>query len=139
MSPMARMGVIRRTPMVAPPARTGGFTLLEVMVALVIIALAMIAVIRAVGDNAGNAAYLRERTLAHWVAMNKVFEFQLSDEWPGAGRRTGTELMAESEWFWEAQISNTEDPDVRRMDMRVYRQDGDDSALALIVAYLGKP
>ncbi len=116
-----------------------GFTLLEVLVALAVIAVAMGAIIGGAGASVGNAVYLKERTLGHWVAMNKVAEFQLDRNWPGVGVRKGDYEMANHEWHWEAEISDTEDADVRRIDLEVFTDSRSGSAVARIVAYLGKP
>ncbi|MEJ2179215.1 MAG: type II secretion system minor pseudopilin GspI [Gammaproteobacteria bacterium] len=64
--------------------RNRGFTLIEVIVALGIIATAMAAVMMTVSANVRNATGLKERTLAHWVAMNKMAELHIVNykEWP---------------------------------------------------------
>src|SRR5688572_7972969 len=54
-----------------------GFTLIEVVVALIVVSLGMLAVIETVGSTARNNGYLREKTIAHWVAMNKLTETRL--------------------------------------------------------------
>ncbi len=116
-----------------------GFTLLEVMIALAIIAIALTATVKSIGSHVNSAAYLKERTLAHWVAMNKVAELQTSGEWPRAGDDSGTVLMAKREWLWRMDISTTEDKRVHRLDVSVAAQDFPEQSLATAVAYLGKP
>ena len=64
--------------------RTRGFTLIEVLAALVIIGLGMLGVIQAVIQAANNGTYLREKTLAHWIAMNLVTERRLMTSPPVA-------------------------------------------------------
>ena len=60
------------------PARASrGFTLIEVLAALVIVALGMLGVIEAVTQSARNGTYLREKTLAHWISMNVITEARL--------------------------------------------------------------
>ncbi len=121
------------------PGRGGGFTLIEILVALAVIATAVAAVVAAVSAFVSNAGYLRERTLAHWVVMNKVAELQVSGDWPAAGTLTGESLMANHAWTWEVKITTTDDPDVRRLDVTAYADARRDNALADAVAYLGKP
>jgi general secretion pathway protein I len=96
-----------------------GFTLLEVLVALAIIAIAMGALIKGGASNASNAAYLRDKTIAHWVAMNKVAEAQLEQSFPSASTTQGKVEMAGGQWQWTARVSDTPEPDMRRIDVEV--------------------
>ncbi len=121
-----------------PNRRATGFTLIEVLVALAVIAVAMAAIVRSTTVSAGNAGYLKDRTLAHWVAMNKIAELQLEGTWPGVGLRKGEYDMADHEWRWETTVSETEDNDVRRMDVKVFRGPQSKEALAVVVAYVGR-
>ena len=120
--------------------RKKGFTLLEVLVALAVLAIALASLIKGVGGNAANEAYLRDKTLAQWVAMNVVGELQLAEKWPDKGKKQGSEAMGGHEWFWRYEISETLDEDVRRLDVRVRSSnDTDSSPLASVVAFLPKP
>ncbi len=121
------------------PSRVGGFTLIEILVALAVIATAVAAVVAAVSAFVNNAGYLRDRTLAHWVVMNKVAELQVSGEWPNPSVLHGESLMADHVWSWEVKVSTTDDPDVRRLDVTAYADKRRENALADAVAYLGKP
>lgn len=105
------------------PGRMTGFTLLEVLVALAVLALSLAAAIRASGAYAGNQAYLQERTLAHWVARNALTEMQLDSQWPSTGRRTDSARMADLDWEWRATVSDTPDADVRRVEISVWLGD----------------
>ncbi|ALG67232.1 type II secretion system minor pseudopilin GspI [Beggiatoa leptomitoformis] len=119
-------------------AANRGFTLLEVMVALAILAIALAAIIKAAGENASNAGYLRDQTLAHWVAMNVIAEIQLTNEFPSVGKREGSSLMGEHEWFWTVAISNTIDNDLRRLDVKVRPDKTDTEAIAVLTGFIGK-
>jgi len=119
--------------------RSRGFTLLEVMVALAIIAIGLGAVITEASRNLSNAALLEEKTLAHWVAMNKVVEFQVGDEWPGAGEQKGDVEMAGREWYWTLIVINTMDDRVRRMDVEVRTESGSERPVVKVISYLGQP
>lgn len=116
-----------------------GFTLMEVLVALGVLAIAMAAITSATGTGASNAAHLRERTLAHWVAMNKVMELQLSREWASPGETKGTYEMANREWRWEVKVSDTEEEAVRRVDVEVFGGERATEPLAVLVAYADRP
>jgi general secretion pathway protein I len=120
-----------------------GFTLIEVMVALAVLAIALSAVTKGVSQNTANLAYLRDRTLAHWVAMNKIAELQIRRDWPGPGATQGTSDMAGREWQWMATVKDTPDADVRLLEVEVSAKTsaGRDSQppLTHLLGYLGKP
>lgn len=119
--------------------RSRGFTLLEVLVALAVLGIALAALTHNISVNVDNAAYLRERTFAHWVAMNKVTELQVSGDWPGPGTQRGDALLAKRQWYWSATVANTEDPDVRRLDVAVFVTQDGKQPLATLVSYVGRP
>ena len=108
------------------------------MVALAILAIAMAAVINGVSAHTNNAAYLRDRTLAHWVAMNRAVEVQVGDQWPSTGVTKGRAEMADRNRRWETKVITTGDAGVRRVDIDV-RAEGGEEPLASVIAYAGKP
>jgi general secretion pathway protein I len=115
-----------------------GFTLLEVLVALAILAVALAAAIKVSAENAENARYLRDKTLAHWVAMNVLTEIQVRGEWPDLGKKEGSAMMAAREWYWFVTVSETVDDELRRLDVQVQsRQDG--APVAVLVGFIGAP
>lgn len=117
-----------------------GFTLLEILIALAILALSLSATIKAVSDFTGNQMYLRDRTLAIWVARNVLVEHQVESVWPSVGERKGTMDMGEREWHWIARYSNTGESDLRRIDIEVRLQDTDDKeSLAVLSGFLQSP
>lgn len=101
--------------------RARGFTLIEVLVAVAILAVTLSTFIVAGGRYADNARYLRDRTLALWVARNQMVEYYLDETWPDTGTEDGDANMGDREWEWEAEISQTPDPAVRRIDIHVFR------------------
>ena len=110
-----------------------GFTLLEVLVALAVIALSMGAIIKATGDYTNNQSYLRDRTMALWVARNVLVQFQVDKEWPKVGERKGTQEMGNREWRWLAVTSQTDEDELRRLDVEVFPIDSEDDELPLSV------
>lgn len=118
-----------------------GFTLLEVLIALAVLALSMGAVIKATSDYTGNQSYLRDRTLAMWVARNVLVRFQVEGEWLSVGERKGTEEMGNQEWRWMTRISQTEEAELRRLDVEVYPVDSDDdeNPVSVLSGFLRQP
>ncbi len=118
-----------------------GFTLLEVIVALAVIAFALAAAVSAVSGNTRNAMSLQERTYAHWVAMNEMAELHLSQKWPSIKTSEGSELMAKHEWFWTMKVSKTPDDKdlIRRVDIRVRSNEDDETPLVTLTGFVGKP
>ncbi|HVJ29316.1 MAG TPA: type II secretion system minor pseudopilin GspI, partial [Gammaproteobacteria bacterium] len=66
-------------------SRSAGFTLIEVLVALAVIALGLTAVIKALGEYTYAANYMRQKTLASWIATNKLTEIAIAPTWPALG------------------------------------------------------
>lgn len=129
-------------PFASPSARalrTGGFMLLEVMLAVVFLALALGAAIFSTGRFAANAGVLREKTVALWVAHNRLTEIGLEPAWPSIGKSDGDVTMAGAEWRWEVEVIETPDPRVRRVNIGVRPKDGKSEAARLSAFLAEKP
>lgn len=117
-----------------------GFTLLEIMVALVILAVGMSALVKAAGSNTVNAAYLKNKTFAQWIAANKANEILIQHQWPATGTQSGRIFYADVEWFWKVKTSNTQDKDIRRIEVSVQLEsERDAEPLTNLAAFIGKP
>lgn len=117
--------------------RTRAFTLVEVLVALAILAVALAAGMRAVAQSADGAASLRLRTLALWVAQNRLAQAQLADPWPARGVVEGDETQAGTRLAWRETVSDTANPTFRRIEIVVTEPGVPDYALARLVGYVG--
>lgn len=93
--------------MTGPLRPLRGFTLIEVLVALVIVALGVGALAAALVSAASGTERLRSRTLAEWVATNRIIETRLEPEFPAVGRREGEVLQGNRRWRWEERIERT--------------------------------
>jgi general secretion pathway protein I len=105
------------------PRRAAGFTLLEVLVAVVVLALAMAAIIGAGVRAADAAGYLREKTLALWVAHNRLTEIELQPVWPALGDSNDDVDMGGIRWRWRVHVKETADQNLRRVDIDVVKSD----------------
>ena len=115
--------------------RVRGFTLLEILVALVVVSLSMGAVVQTVGSYTRNQANLRDRVFAQWVARNQLASVQIAGDWPSVGQKKGDVDFPEDasgrknrEWRWVMQVTQSPEEDMRRLDIDVFRADADDDA-----------
>lgn len=120
-------------------ASTGGFTLIEVLVALAVVSLGMLGVIQAVGFGAQTSSYLREKTIAHWVAMNRLTEARVQPRPPKEGKSSDTVEMAGQQWRWTMEVQPTPVESMHRIDISVRLAEGDeDSSLATLTGFYGE-
>jgi len=111
----------------------GGFTLLEVLVALAVVAVALAALARAGSQAIDTQAALEERTLALWVADNVLAEMRL-EAGLSPGRRQGQARLGERDWHWDALIQPAPGGGLLRIDVAVYAER---SRLAPVVSHTG--
>lgn len=121
-----------------------GFTLVEVMIAVMVLGIALGAIIQSIGRTTENVSYLRDRTLAHWVAMNKMAELQSLKK--PVSNSSGSESMADQDWHWAIKVTGQpiEIPgvpvkaEVNRVEIQVKRDRKDKQALASLVSFFRK-
>ena len=121
--------------------RSRGFTLIEILIALTVLAVAMGAIIKAASDYTGGVVHLRDRTLANWVARDVLNDFQVRKEWPSVGERKGSMTMGRNEWAWRMVISQTDEKELRRMDVEVSPEESDPDAepVTVLSGFLRQP
>ena len=89
------------------------------MVALVIVALGMMAVHSSLNSYAVSAAYIEQKTLASWIATNKIVELSVAPTWPAIGDYDEDVEFAGQKWLCEIVISETDVDNLRRADVSV--------------------
>jgi general secretion pathway protein I len=107
--------------------KTKGFTLIEVVVAVAVIAVGLMGTIKTVGTVSRNTAHLNERVIATWVAQNAMASYELNLENDAEKETTGSEEVAGVEWYWTKTLVNTQDPGIQRIEIDVRRDDERDS------------
>jgi general secretion pathway protein I len=96
-----------------------GFTLIEVLVALAIVAVGVAAVLGALTSSANTVLYLRDKTFAQWVALNQIANIRLSGQLQQPGNSDGDTDFAGRSWHWREEVISTEIPGVVRIDIKV--------------------
>ena len=107
---------------VRSPSR--GFTLIEVLVALAIVAMSVGALLGTLTSAASNISYLRDKTLAEWVALNRLAEIRTAQLMPDKGKRSGNAVMGGMRWQWEQEVVELPIKGLFRIDVRA-RPTGD--------------
>ncbi len=116
------------------PARQRGFSLMEVLVALAVLAIAMAALVKSAGGFTANQVHLENKTLAHWVALDQLTLLRASGS-PTLGSQEGEQEMAGRLWRWQLRLSSTPDPDVLKAEVRV-RPEHDETVFAQLTGYV---
>lgn len=114
-----------------------GMTLLEVMLALVIMATSGVAVMNAASGALNNQANLQNKTLALWVASNALTELKLEEAWPNASWQDDTQELADKTWYVRYKTVETGDSDFKALDLEV-SDVKDGRSLAYLRTYIAK-
>ncbi len=115
-----------------------GFTLLEVLIALSVLSIALVAVIQSVSVQADHTAYLRQQTLAQWVAQNRLVEMQIQGAGQGTKQTQGDTELGQHRWYWQAKLEDTPEADLQRITISVNLKENDKDHLAQIVGFIGR-
>lgn len=99
--------------------RAAGFTLLEVLVALAIFAVVAASVLGASARSLQTAASLEDKTLAMWIADNRLSELQVGEAPLADGREQGELVFAGRRWQWQSETQATREPSMRRVTLWV--------------------
>lgn len=122
-----------------PPAKSsGGFTLLEVVIALAIAVLGIAAVAKATGGAATAAIQTRQRMIAVWMASNRLTEIRLTRVWPSAGVSDATATMGGRRWYLQRTVSDTGQKDLRRVEIAVYLDPRHETREFRMIGYLAR-
>lgn len=116
-----------------------GFTLLEVLVALSICAMAGIAAMQATGEHINHLSMLEEQTYASWVAENVlVVQRSKGKDWQAKNGKRGSEVMGGAEWFWKQEITATADKSFVKVTINVFSDEKYEQSVYELSTYLNK-
>ena len=115
-----------------------GFTLVEVMVSLAIVAFALTAVAASMNQMIDSANTMRDRTYASWIAQNKITEMRLADVTPDLSTTSGEVDYGNNRWVWRAVVSETGIEGFRRIDVSVSYADSD-FVVRTVTGFVGAP
>lgn len=131
--------MIRRVGHTKSRGRGAGFTLLEVLVALVIVSLGMIAVFSQLSQMLNATSRLRDKTLAHWIAVDQITELKALAAYPSVGQKSDEVDMAKATWVYNVKTSQIGDLAMRRVDVTVAFADFPEDILAEVSGFLAAP
>jgi|TARA_Y100000310_G_scaffold191949_1_gene191892 general secretion pathway protein I len=122
-----------------------GFTLIEILIALFIFAVVSKTLITSATQSVSQTGLVQDKTIAHWIALNELSQIRsnirLEDDYPQTGT-TQTEVnMLNSDWLVEVEVSATENDNVRRISVDVFRDELDrdeEYSMITLTSFVGK-
>ncbi len=113
------------------------FTLLEVLVAMSVLAIGMLTLVKVSTQTTVQTSYLKDKAFAHWVAVNKMNEVKLKSSWPDKGKSSGHVKMANQDWYWKLKISDygKQSDKVRILKVDVRLEERNENALVSYVSF----
>ncbi|MBS0612413.1 MAG: type II secretion system minor pseudopilin GspI [Proteobacteria bacterium] len=116
-----------------------GFTLVEVLVGLIVVALSLAALMSGISSAARGSEYLRDKTVAQWIALNRITEVRLNVQKFGESGDKGEISFANRKWRYDTRYFDTDNATIRRVVVRVWPQSAKEKAgpLAESASFLG--
>ncbi len=118
--------------------RQSAFTLIEVMVALAIVSIALLAALRTAGQGTASVGELRMRLFAGWVAENVLAEHRARRDWLPLGVQRGSQYQSGVEFRWREDVTALPNPAFRRIDVQVFAVTDESHSLARLSGVLAQ-
>ncbi|WP_448549578.1 type II secretion system minor pseudopilin GspI [Thalassotalea fusca] len=115
-----------------------GFTLIEVLLALSVFALAGLALLSTADTHFTHLSNIEQRMYADWVASDQLVEAKLDKQWPPKNNQKGKTTLAGHEWHWRQQVIKTTDNDMRQVVIEVRLNEKDDNELSSMMTYVSR-
>jgi len=116
-----------------------GFTLLELLIAIAIFAIAGVAIMQATSNHNRTLGMITDLTWAGMVAENELQLAKLEEKWPPELRREGESEMGHQRWYWVIESVETLDPDFRMLRIKVSPKDAPEQPVTVLQTFVGKP
>lgn len=101
-----------------------GFTLVEILVALTILAITMGAYFSQLNTQVSQTHSIRNRTLAHWVGQNHLAKLRIENQWPSLNSQTFRAVQGQQEWQILQRVSATPNAQIKRVELKMFAADG---------------
>jgi general secretion pathway protein I len=115
-----------------------GFTLLEVMLAMAVFAIAGISLLAVSDNNYRHISHLEEKMFANWVASNQLVNATLAKNWPPKNNKKGEEELAGRKWYWQQKVIKTANNDMKAIVMEVRLDQDEALAITSLMTYIAK-
>ncbi|WP_440877165.1 type II secretion system minor pseudopilin GspI [Thalassotalea sp. PLHSN55] len=122
----------------AARAKTKGFTLLEVLLAMAVFSIAGIALLSAAQNNFTSLNHLENRMLANWVASNQLVEVTLDSTWPPKNNKKGKVELAGRDWYWQQKVLKTTDKTMRSVEIEVRLDEKAEKPISSLTTYIAQ-
>jgi general secretion pathway protein I len=115
-----------------------GFTLIEVMLAMAVFAIAGVALLTTADNHFRNMSHLESKMLTNWIASNQLVEATLEKKWPPKNNKKGKVELAGKEWFWLQKVIKTTDKNMRSVIIEVRATEQQKTAVSSLMTYVSK-
>lgn len=130
------MKAIKQKNMSCASDMSQGFTLLEVLIAMVIFSTTVVFLLKSISDQEFAHTNISLKTVAHWVAVNKINETRSQKNWPSIGTTRGEQEMRNHTWYWSQIVSGTSEKELRQVEIEVRYQESDKFPTTRFVGFM---
>lgn len=96
-----------------------GFTLIEVMIALSVVAIGLMATLKAINEEVSGANLTRNKMMALWILENKVSEIRLNPILPNTGINQGQQTLFNQNWHWQTNTTATANKKISKVEVSI--------------------
>jgi len=115
--------------------RQRGMTLIEVMIAMALLAIAGLALMKTSQEQVRNLSYLEQKQLAGWVAANQMALLHLA---PAAVPEHGEVTLAGEQWRWQRIMQPTTEAGIKRVEMAVWHNRAEGTPLVRLFGWVAQ-